>query len=239
MSAANFPILDAKNIQRGGISVPDRQTGFIHEWGYPFDPVAKLFFLYNPHNHGDMFMWLKFWPEMSENALMQALLDGDPARPLRESAILVQTIVSRQMGYKRGFRRGSEILAEDTLFCCFSSSSTNRLDDKPWRDRSDRLSADVSPGYDFWPAGRPGRGTAVATYLVHAAMLDLEWFVRNSLVPATLKHDVWKPERIAVSVTPEILERLGSQNFPECYRLADGSWSILEKAVGHLFSSSD
>ena len=224
MGATEIPILDWRNIREGDISLSPHDPRYFRKWDYTYDPVAKIMILWNPNGaqYGDPFFTLLYWPEMSEERVVQALLDDDPARPCRQSATLVTEGFTSRFGDIDG--RGRD--AADVLFGHFFGSSIFLgLEDGPNRGIA-ASHVEGTPGFEFWPEGRSGRGRALTYYLLHAALFELERYAKHQLDLFAIR-----PKTIAVTVTSGLLAHAGPENFPSREQLSDGAWLVLRKDI--------
>ena len=224
MSATEIPILDWRNIREGDISVFSNQSGAFRKWDYTYDPEAKILVLWSPDGaeYGDPFIKLLYWPDMSEDSVVEALLDDDPARPCRQSATLVTHGFISRFADMHGHARD----AADVLFGnFFANSAFFGLTDGPNQGIA-ASHVEGSPGFEFWPEGRSGRGRALTRYLLHAALFELERYAKHQL-----DYFAIRPKTIAVTVTSELLAHAGPENFPSREQLSDGAWLVLRKDI--------
>jgi hypothetical protein len=220
VSATEIPVLDPKNIIERKFSAPPDEYGYVRYNLYRYDPVAKIIVGWNPDGagYGDPFVHFRFWPKMNEADIIQALIDGDPARPLRNSATVLELFLRRSFGYEHG----GKAFDADVLYGFIEGHSLYGMGDRPFGGPTGGYN-EGDPGFEFWPEGIPGRGKAITLYALHAALFVLERFADSDF-----ERFPSKSKKVAIAVDDELLMHVGKDKFPTLKLLANGYYLILQ-----------
>lgn len=220
MSATEIPVLDPKNIIERKFSVPPDEHGYVRYSLYHHDPIARVIVGWNPDGsgYGDPWVHLDLCPDLNEADVTQALIDGDPARPLRNSASLLNLFLRRSFGYEHD----GKVYDADVLYGFCEGGILFNMGDKPFAGPT-RFYREGEPGFEFWPVGVPGRGKALTLYALHAALFELERYAVRDF-----ERFPSKSKKVAIAVDDELLMHVGKDKFPALKLLANGYHLILQ-----------